>query len=199
MKVLNYNAVAHMIANDVEELVGKPVNHNTIVAAIVRFSNELEREIPKVPLSVLSDAKLDLVTGVSDITISCPANQQHELVENILNLASSGNYAVRINQFPTYIKVATNSGELERKIRELKEAPTITEERHAELHVKFAPEAILTPGIMAFITDLLFRNGISAVNGFFANEDVILTIDEDYASRAFESLRSEISRLARLE
>ena len=51
---------------------------------------------------------------------------------------------------------------------------------------------MLTPGLTAFITDLLFRNGISAVNGFFANEDIILTLDESYASRAFESLRSEI-------
>jgi hypothetical protein len=196
MKVLNYNAVAKMIQDDVAAMVGKPVNPNTIVAAIMRFSNTYEKEKPGTAMEALGDAKLDLVTGVSDITLSCPAEQQYELVEKILGLASEGSHSVRVNQFPTFIKVATDSSELEQQIRGMKkESRTMTRERHAELHVKFSPEAMLAPGIMAFITDLLFRNGISAVNGFFADEDIILTLDEAYASRAFESLRKEISRI----
>jgi hypothetical protein len=198
MKVLNYNAVAKMIQDEVTAMVGKPVNPNTIVAAIIRFSNSLEKEKPETPFEVLGEAKLDLVTGVSDMTISCPAEEQYELVEKILNIASRGNYSVRINQFPTFIKVTTDSSELEQKIRAMKkeELRTAGGGRHAELHVKLSPETMLAPGIMAFVTDLLFRNGISAVNGFFADEDIILTLDETYASRAFESLRREISRMA---
>jgi len=197
MKVLNYNAVAHNIKREVEDLIGEPVKLNTIVAAIMRFSSEYEKEVIPPPLRVLKDTRLNLTTGISDITVTCPQDRQPELIKNILESVSKSKHPLSIHQFPGSVKIITDTNNSEDIIEKLRGRYGV-ERRDgcARLSIRMSPEAEHTAGIMAFIAESLYRVGISAVDGFFAYEDIILILKEADASRAFELFRTEISRAA---
>lgn len=196
MKVLNYTAVAQNIQKEVETMVGEPVKLNTIVASITRFSDTLEKDVIAQPLDVLKNARLNLITGVSDITVACSQDQQPKLIKKILELASK-TPSVSIHQLPSHIKVIGDTNYLGMMINELNgEGDAQRRDGYASLHVKISPEAEHRMGVAAFIAERLYRIGINVVEGFFSPEDIVLILRESDASRAFEMLRNEINNVS---
>ena len=56
-------------------------------------------------------------------------------------------------------------------------------------------EAEKSPGIAAYVTDLLYRNGINIVDAFLGFEDIILILDESDGPRAYTILEETASEL----
>ena len=54
-------------------------------------------------------------------------------------------------------------------------------------------EAERSPGIAAYVTDLLYRNGINIVDAFLGYEEIILILDESDGPRAYTILEEETS------
>jgi len=50
-------------------------------------------------------------------------------------------------------------------------------------------------GIAAYITDLLYRNGINIVDAFLGYEDIILILDESDGPRAYTILKETTSEI----
>jgi hypothetical protein len=48
------------------------------------------------------------------------------------------------------------------------------------------------PGIAAFITELLYRNGISMLDMFYGYEDLLLVVEERLGPKAYQVLASKI-------
>ena len=48
--------------------------------------------------------------------------------------------------------------------------------------------------IAAYITDLLYRNGINIVNAFLGYEEIILILDESDGPRAYTTLEEETGK-----
>jgi hypothetical protein len=59
----------------------------------------------------------------------------------------------------------------------------------AELTIQLSEEVEKSPGIAAYITDLLYRNGISIVDLFLGYEEIILILDESDAPRTYSILK----------
>ena len=74
MRVVNYSALARYIHNEVENIAGENIDPNTIVTAIMRFSNESTRLTPSEPQDIFYGSRLNLETGISEVTVQSTQN-----------------------------------------------------------------------------------------------------------------------------
>ncbi|MEK6877777.1 MAG: ACT domain-containing protein, partial [Thermoproteota archaeon] len=70
MDLINYTALAVKIQKDVEIHVGGPINLNTIVVAIKRYTDSFEKKDELQNEPVLKNARLSLTDGIADIRFS---------------------------------------------------------------------------------------------------------------------------------
>ncbi len=190
MRVLNYNAVASLIKETVEQMVGREVNHNTIVAALVRFASSVERSQVESPIEVLKDAKISLTTGVSDVVIRFPEERHKEFMKRIAEILDEveADFA-NIHQFPSFAKLILSSDVMERVREELSKLDASFGEGYARITIKLPVEVHDRGSVMDYVVEILSREGIEQVDGFFGGRDIVLLVPEAVASRAFEVLR----------
>jgi aspartokinase len=48
--------------------------------------------------------------------------------------------------------------------------------------------------VVSYVAELLHSNGLELQNAFFSQDDIVLVLREEDASKAYEALRAEISR-----
>jgi hypothetical protein len=189
MRVINYSAVARYIRGEVESISGSDVDPSTIVTAIMRLSNALEGLVEEEAESPLKGSKLNLVTGVSEITVVAPPSRHGEIINKIVSTGDFDSYRFSIHQFSNGIKVITNSPHADRVKEELAGYQVDVSGDYAELHVRLPQGSEASLDSKAIVLDSLSQNGVHPVDAFFTESDVSLIVSEDEASRAFDVLR----------
>jgi hypothetical protein len=48
--------------------------------------------------------------------------------------------------------------------------------------------------VVSYVAELLHSNGLELQNAFFSQDEIVLVLREEDASKAYEALRAEISR-----
>ena len=61
----------------------------------------------------------------------------------------------------------------------------------SKITIHLSDEAERSPGIAAYITDLLYSNGINILDAFLGYEEIILILDESDGPRAYTTLEEE--------
>lgn len=194
LKIVNYHALASKISSEVEERTGKKAKMATIVVAIKRFSDGLgEGRIEEMSAS-LKDSKLDLAGGVVDLTVGGKAAQTHQILQDFLKLERKFSGTPYIFQLPNSVKIIAEKEDaklLEDALRGRYE--TSLKKNVAKITIRLSPSADKEPGIASFITELLYRNGVSILDAFLSHEDVILIVQERLGAKAYQVLSEEIS------
>ena len=74
-------------------------------------------------------------------------------------------------------------------------AETLPESSAIELVsiTRVPPASEKVPGIASFITELLYRNGVSIIDAFLGYEDIVLIVQEKFVPKAYQALSEEIS------
>ena len=191
MRVVNYSALARYIRNEVENIAGENIDPNTIVTAIMRFSNEATRITPSEPQGIFHGSRLNLETGISEITIKSTQNDQAKLLEMLASLQSAG-IQFRVHQFPASVKVTVHTEFLNEVRPYLQEYEVSSTGGLAELNLRLQSN-VRNVDRIALISDLMFRNGVHMVDAFYSPHEINLIIREEDASKAFEVLRAQIS------
>jgi hypothetical protein len=192
MKLLNFHALAERIQAEVKEKSGRDASINTLVVAIKRFSDTL----PDGDLGtskVLRDARISLSSGIVDVTIRTPRTQFPAIVKELAD-ASTG-----LSEFPNIFPLSNSiklvlhgddyalvQGQLERH------GQVVTQHNVARLTLNLSPRAEMTPGISAYITELLFRNGVNILDAFLGYGDIIMVVDDRDGPIAYDVLQREI-------
>lgn len=199
MRVLNYNAVADLIQQEVEDLVGKKVNPNTIVAALVRFANSLSEDSNITnPIEVLKKARFTLTTGVTDVTIDVPGAEQSIILEKLFDiLEKSSNSHVNIFKTPDHLRLIMSAEDFERIKDEFRGLDIDYNDGYARLAISLPSESEEISDILNYITDNLYRSGIRSIDGFFSFDDIVLILKEADASKAFDILRRQTEYIRR--
>jgi hypothetical protein len=195
LKIVNYHQLASKISREVEELTGKKAKVATIVVAIKRFSDGLgEVRIQELAAS-LKDSKLDLAGGMVDIKVGAKTAQHRQILEDFLKLQDRLNGTPHVFQLPNSVKIIAE----EEDARLLKEAlgrkyETAVVRDVAKITIRLSPSAKKIPGIALFITELLYRNGVSVLDAFLSYDDVVLVMQEELGPKAYQVLSEEISK-----
>ena len=193
MDVINYTALAVKIQPQIEELLQNQVNLNTIVVAIKRYADSFELKDNVKEESILKNARLSLTDGIMDVRISADDLDPQETVDLMNKFA-------RINPDYEFFRLADSFRVLVEDMVDVREVfegfPTMKNlysSGLAKIKIRI-PQEQNRSDVVSYISEILHENGIEAVNAFFSQDDMIIVLKENDASRAYERLRAEIAR-----
>ena len=194
-RIINYHALAANIKSDVERLAGRPASINTIVVAIMRFSNTITEVRKAEPLLILGDARITLASDVVDVTIKAKKSELFQIVKRLAELSSGLNEPVHLFQFSNSIKLIADEREYNSSVRSSLDKIQIVREttQLSRLDIHLSPAVEMTPEFGLFLTELLYRHGIN-IRHTYIGEETVLILDRSDGPRAYEVLRGEIDK-----
>ena len=193
LKLMNFHSLAELIQPQVKRLSGRDASINTLVVAIKRFSDTLPSDKSPNASKVLMDARISLSSGIADVTIRAPKTQFSTIIKELSEVWSDLSEFPHIFPLSGSIKIIL-PGEDYRLVREKLEhfRDATTQSNMAKLTLNLSPRAEMTPGIAAFVTELLFRNGVNILDAFLGYGDIIMVVDEKDGPLAYDVLQGEI-------
>ncbi len=192
MDVINYTGLAVKIQQDVERILGNSINLNTIVVAIKRYADSFEDKEPVKEERVLQNARLSVTDGVMDVRIPKESFK-------IADLSSFFDQFAKIQPDYEFFRLADSFKFLTEDIDDVRKLF----ESLPNVQSKFSTGLTrITIGITgqnrsdvgSFVADVLHVNGIEWEDAYFSKDKMIITLNSSDASRAYDILRSEISR-----
>jgi hypothetical protein len=194
MGLINYHALAARIKPTVDRITGRDVNVNTIVVIIKRFSDaQSELGLPPT-MSVLRNSKMTLSSGVVTVTIRPKREAFINELKRLVELSAELNERPHIFPLVSSIKIIADANDYEKLKATLKgRYPLKPRLKTAKITIRLSEEAQKSPGLAAYVTGLLYRNGITIIDAFLGYEDIILILDESDGPRAYTILEEETS------
>ena len=195
MGLINYHALAARIKPTVDRITGRDVNVNTIVVIIKRFSDAQSKLGLPLTMSVLRNSKMTLSSGVVDLTITPKREAFITELKRLVELSAELNERPHIFPLVSSIKIIADANDYEKLKTALKSRYSLKPRLNAaKITIHLSEEAERSPGIAAYITDLLYRNGINIVDAFLGYEEIILILDESDGPRAYTILEEETGK-----
>jgi hypothetical protein len=195
LKIINYHALAANIKSEVERLAERPTSVNTIVVALVRFSDSITETSTPESLPVLRDARITLASDVVDVTIKAKKPELFLIAKQLAELSSTLSEPIHLFQLSSSIKLIADEGEYNSLIRPNLDKVRIAREttQLSILDIHLSPEVETTPEFGFFLTELLYRQGVK-IRHTYIGEETILVLGRDEGSKAYGILRQEIDR-----
>jgi hypothetical protein len=192
MDLINYTALAVKIQPEVEKQLGNPVNLNTIVVAIKRYADSFEEKEEIQDDSFLKNAKLSLTDGIVDIKLS-PAMLGDQDPFSILNKFSEITSDYEFFRLADSLRVLTvDDDEIRQLIQSIPNSENFLNTGLARIKITVPPSQKRSVG--SLVSEVLHENGIDIVDAYFSQENIIIILNGKDASRAYEILRSVITR-----
>lgn len=193
MDLINYTALALKIQPVVEKYLGGPVNLNTIVVAIKRYSDSFEQKDEVKNESVLRNARLSLTDGILGIKFSVDDFGKEDAA-TLMNKFSE------INPDYEFFRLSDSFRVLTEDLAGIRELFGTFGNEADKFVTGLAKIKILIPSeqnrndVASYVAEILHSNGIEPANAFFSQDNITIVLNEKDASRAYEILRSEIVR-----
>lgn len=197
-KILNYHALAAIIKPEVEKITGRRTTVNTLVVAIKRFSDNLDRERHRLerPVNTLRNATITLTSDVADVTIRPRKSEFPEILKRIIDISSHLDESPDILKSSNLIKLVIDEKEYDSLVRqELKKKGIVRELMGlSRLTIHLSSEVGgKDPGFPLFISELLYHQGINVIHSYI-DEDTIVIVEKSDGPRACEIIQREIMR-----
>jgi len=191
MDLINYTALAVKIQPDVERLLGGPANLNTIVVAIKRYADSFEAKDPIKDEPVLQNARLSVTDGIVDIRIpkeSFRISESSALFEKFSKIDPDYEFFRVADSFRFLTEDVADVRKLFESFPDIQTSSKLT-----RISIGI-PSNQNRSDVGSYVADLLHGNGIEWQDAYFSRDKMIITFDTDDAARAYEILRTEISR-----
>lgn len=194
MDVINYTALAVKIQSDVERQLGNSVNLNTIVVAIKRYADSfLEKDEIKNE-SVLKNARLSLTDGILDIKFSTNDMNKKEAASLMDKFEQyDSDYEFFRMADSTFRVLTEDLVDIRRMFESFPTAKNFFSTGLAKIEIRI-PQEQNRSDVVSYVAEILHNNGVELQNAFFSQDNIILVLQEEDASKAYEVLRAEISR-----
>ena len=192
MDLINYTALAVKIQPEVERQLGNVVNLNTIVVAIKRYADSFIQKEEIRDQSLLKNARLSLTDGIMDIKISTE-DFGEKYPMDLLEKFSQVTNDYDLFRLPNSFRLLTEDLEDIRRI--MQSIPHSQDMFHTGLvRIKITVPREDRANVGSYVVELLHKNGIEFVDAYFSQDNMIITFNQNDASKAYEILRSEIAR-----
>jgi hypothetical protein len=193
-RVLNYHALAANIKPEVERLAARQTTINTIVVALTRLSSTIDNTIGPQPSFILRDARIRLASDVVDVTIKGNKSERVQVLKRLVDLSSNLDESIHLFQLSNSIKLIADEREYASMIRPSLDEMLIAKEltQLSRLDIRL-PEAEMVPNFGVFLTELLYRHGVS-IRHTYIGEETVLILDRDDGPNAYGILRQEIDK-----
>jgi hypothetical protein len=198
MGLINYHALAESIKPTVDRITGRDVNVGTMVVVIKRFSDSQSKLGLPPAMSVLRNSKITLSSGVVDVSITPKREAFIGELKRLVELSTELSERPHIFPLVSSIKIIADANDYGKLKAALKSRYPLKPRLNAsKITMHLSEEAERSPGIAAYITALLYRNGINIVDAFLGYEDIILILNESDGPRAYTILEEATSEVHR--
>lgn len=194
MDIVNFSTVADLIAPEVERQFGKKVNRDAIKMAVIRARDEIRKiEMSKLEdsiIKIIQESKLELKNEISLLTIDLTLAR--DKLSKIIEAIDKSRF-IQITQGVSSVTIASDFDtflEL-KKLFDEKEIKEEIPEQSAIIMIS-PKEIISTPGVVSFIVDSLYREGINITQIMSCYTDTILIVSRENALRAYAILENLI-------
>lgn len=201
--IANYTALAQRIKSDVETIVGSQVNVGTIVVAIKRFADILEKEKideDKKPINThpMNGARMSLTGSIIDIDFDRELDELSNILDEVFEKESGYNLFQTNKQLRLFTEdideirniVSTASKKFDFKLKEGLSKITINFPSSTSYNNEQTPYN----DVLSLVSDVLYNNQIPLYNAFFAPNETVLILKNKDAARAYELLRAKITK-----
>ena len=193
MDLINYTALAVKIQPEIEKILGDSVNLNTVVVAIKRYADSFATKEEVKDDYVLKNARLALTDGIVDIKFSMKDSEEMDPT-TILDQFS------KITDNYEFFRVSDSFRFLTEDIDEIRQMLKQYPNRENMFRTGLAKIKISIPpnqnrsDVVSFVAEILHFEGIEIRNAYFSQDSIIIVLDEMHASKAYDILRSEITK-----
>jgi hypothetical protein len=197
-KIVNFHALAKLIKPDVEKIAARRTSINTLVVAIKRFSDNIDRKRPGIerPMNTLRGASITLTSDVADITLRPRKSEFPAVLKKIVDISSRLDESPDILKSSNLIKLVADEKEYRSRIRsELRKVGDhflreLTGLSRLTIHLSAEVEG-KDPSFPLFISELLYQQGVNVVHSYI-DEDMIVIVEKPDGPRAYDIIQREI-------
>jgi hypothetical protein len=200
--IANYTALAQRIKSDVETIVGSQVNVGTIVVAIKRLADIIEKENQaeqkkSMPTHPMDGARMSLTGSIIDINFDRELDELSNILEEVFEKETGYNIFQTNKQLRLFTEdidevrniVSTASKKFDCKMKEGLSKITINFPSST-----YNNEQTPYNNLLSFVSEVLYNNQIPLYNAFFEPNETVLILKNKDAARAYELLRAQITK-----
>jgi hypothetical protein len=198
--IANYTALAERIKPDIERLTGSKVNLNTIVVAIKRFADVLEKknmqqENTSTHLTT-AKAKMSLTGSIIDIDFQKEKNNDNDndTLASVLDEFFEQDSRYNLFQTDTHFSLLTeDADEIRRMVANaIQKFDGKISEGLSKITVSLTPDDQSPYHILSLVSNILYNHQIPIHSAFFTINEVVLILGDKDAAKAYDLIRMKI-------
>jgi hypothetical protein len=198
--IANYTALAERIKPDIERLTGSKVNLNTIVVAIKRFADALEKKNMQQENSsthlTTAKAKMSLTGSIIDIDFQKEKNNDNDndALASVLDEFFEQDSRYNLFQTDTHFSLLTeDADEIRRMVANaIQKFDGKISEDLSKITVSLTPDDQSPYHILSLVSNVLYNHQIPIHSAFFTTNEVVLILGGKDAAKAYDLIRMKI-------
>jgi hypothetical protein len=193
--IANYTALAEKIKPDIEKLIASKVNLNTIVVAIKRFADILEKSKSEhnnnTNRSIATKAKMSLTGSIIDIDFE-KENDNDDTLGNILDEFFEQENRYNLFQTDSHFTLLTEDADEIRKMvaNAIEKFDGKIKEGLSKITISLGPDE-QSPYyyLLSLVSNILYNHQIPIHSAFFTPNEMVLILSDNYAASAYDLIR----------
>jgi hypothetical protein len=200
--IANYTALAEKIKPEVERLIGSKVNLNTVVVAIKRFADTLEKrnqqqqqEQNGITHLNAAKAKMSLTDSIIDIDFQKEINDdENDALARILDEFFEQDSRYNLFQTDTHFSLLTeDADEIRRMVADaIQKFDGRIKEGLSKITVSLTSDDSNRYHILSLISNILYNHQISIHSAFFTTHEIVLILSDKDAAKAYDLIRMKL-------
>jgi hypothetical protein len=199
--IANYTALAERIKPDIERLTGSKVNLNTIVVAIKRFADTLEKkknmqhENSNTYLTTTTKAKMSLTGSIIDIDFQKENNDDdNDALATILDEFFEQDSRYNLFQTDSHFSLLTeDADEIRRMVADaIQKFDGKISEGLSKITVSLTPKDQSPYHILSVVSNILYNHQIPIHSAFFTSNEIVLILNDRDAAKAYDLIRMKL-------
>lgn len=197
--IANYTALAERIKPEIERLIGSKVNLNTIVVAIKRFADALEKKNMQHENSsthlIAAKAKMSLTGSIIDIDFQKENNEDdNDALASVLDDFFEQDSRYNLFQTDSHFSLLTeDADEIRRMVANaIQKFDGKISEGLSKITVSLTSDDQSAYHILSLVSNILYNHQIPIHSAFFTANEVVLILGDKDAAKAYDLIRMKM-------
>ena len=198
--IANYTALAERIKPEIERLIGSKVNLNTIVVAIKRFADALEKKNRKQQQNdntqlTAAKAKMSLTDSIIDIDFQKENNDDdNDALARILDEFFEQDSRYNLFQTDSHFSLLTeDADEIRRMVADaIQKFDGRIREGLSKITVSLTSDDPSRYHMLSLVSNILYNHQIPIHSAFFTTNEMVLILSDKDAAKAYGLIRMKL-------
>jgi hypothetical protein len=197
--IANYTALAERIKPEIEKLIGSKVNLNTIVVAIKRLADALEKKNLHQHNSsthlTAAKAKMSLTGSIIDIDFQKENNDDdNDVLTHVLDEFFEQDSRYNLFQTQNHFSLLTeDADEIRRMVADaIQKFDGTIREGLSKITISLTPDDQSRYQTLSLVSNILYNHQIPIHSAFFTTNEMVLILSDKDAAKAYDLIRMKL-------